>query len=207
MRVRQADPNLRVFYVLLIGVGSLLAHLASEFAAMGSDADSVLFSARHLYLGIAALAGVVVFLVRGRALLHQASSRRDLRRILSNGLAALPFGSHGLRYYALTAGLQLAVGALTQIGEGCPFCSHDVIAGIIGATLTVLLLALVTRVVGSQLPNFVSALADYVPRASGGNNCVFLRRTYVAADADRDVWFPLLFNRPPPHLQSLPASV
>lgn len=206
MQATQANPSLRVFYILLIGVGSLLAHLAAEFAAMGSDADSVLFSSRHLYLGLAALAGIVAFFVRGRALLQQASNRRDLKRMLSNGLDTLPFGARGLRYYALTAGLQLAVGALTQIGEGCPFCSHDVIAGVVGATLTVLLLAVVTRVIGSQLPTLVSVLAGYMPRASGLHDCTFLRRVYVAVDADRDIWFALLFNRPPPRLQSLPAS-
>ena len=206
MRATPADPSLRVFYLLLIGVGTLLAHLAAEFAAMGSDADNVLFSIRHLYLGLAALAGIVIFVVYGRALLHRATSRPDLKRMLSNGLAVLPFGGRGARYYALTAGLQLAIGAVTQVGEGCPFCSHDVIAGILGAMLTVLLLALVTRAVGSHLPRLVSALAGYVPRTSVSPSGTFLRRDCVAAGAGRDVWFPLLFNRPPPSLQSLPAS-
>ena len=206
MRGRQADTRLRVFYLLLIGIGSLLAHLAAEFAAMGSDADSVLFSTRHLYLGLAALAGIVIFAVRGRALLYRATSRRDLKRMLSIGLEALPFGARGARYYALTAGLQLALGALTQIGEGCPFCSHDVIAGIVGALLTVLLLALITRAIGSQLPSLVSALAGYMPRSSGSPSGTFLRRDCVAASTSRGAWFPLLFNRPPPRLQSLRAS-
>jgi hypothetical protein len=206
MRATSADPSLRVFYLLLIGVGSVLAHLAAEFAAMGSDADGVLFSYRHLYLGLAALAGIVLFVVRGQALLHRATSRRDLKRILSMGLEALPFGARGARYYALTAGLQLAVGALTQIGEGCPFCSHDIVAGIVGAMLTVLLLALVTRAIGRQLPTLVSALAGYVPRTPGLQSPTFLRRDCPAANSGRGVWFPLLFNRPPPRLQSILAS-
>jgi len=206
MRATQGYPSLTIFYMLLIGVGSLLAHLAAEFAAMGSDADSVLFSPRHLYLGLAALAGIVIFVACGRALLHRATSKPDLKRMLSNGLEALPFGARGVRYYALTAGLQLAIGALTQIGEGCPFCSHDVIAGILGAMLTVLLLAFVTRGIGRQLPRFVSALAGYVPRAFGSPSGTFLRRVCTTASAGPGVWFPLLFNRPPPRLQSLPAS-
>jgi hypothetical protein len=206
MRATQANPSLRVFYLLLIGVGSLLAHLAAEFAAMGSDADSVLFSTRHLYLGLAVLAGIVVFVSCGRALLHRATSKPDLKRMLINGLEALPFGGRGVRYYALTGALQLAVGALTQIGEGCPFCSHDVIAGIVGATLTVLLLALVTRAIDSQLPRLVSALAGYVPRTFGSPSATFLRRDCATLSTGRGVWFPLLFNRPPPTLQPLRAS-
>jgi hypothetical protein len=206
MRATQADTSLRVFYFLLIGVGSVLAHLAAEFAAMGSDADSVLFSTRHLYPGLASLAGIVIFIVCGRALLHRATSRPDLKRMLSNGLEALPFGGRGARYYALTAGLQLAIGALTQIGEGCPFCSHDVIAGILGAMLTVLLLALVTRAIGSQLPRIVSALAGYAPRTFGSPSALFLCRDCATVSTGRGAWFPLLFNRPPPRLQLLRAS-
>jgi len=206
MRATQAYPSLRIFYLLLIGVGSLLAHLAAEFAAMGSGADSVLFSTRHLYLGLGALAGIVIFIACGRALLRRATSRPDLKRLLSNGLEELPFGGRGVRYYALTAGLQLAIGALTQIGEGCPFCSHDVIAGIVGAMLTVLLLALVTRAIGSQLPRLVSALAGYAPRSFESPSALFLRRDCATVSTGRGAWFPLLFNRPPPRLQSLPAS-
>jgi hypothetical protein len=106
----------------------------------------------------------------------------------------------------LTAGLQLAIGALTQIGEGCPFCSHDVIAGIVGAMLTVLLLALVTRALSRQLPRLVCALAGYMPRTFGSPSAIFLGRDCAAVSTGRGAWFPLLFNRPPPRLQSLPAS-
>jgi hypothetical protein len=173
---------------------------------MGNDANSVVLSARHWYLGLAVLAGICIFVLRGRALLRAATSGRDLKRILSVGLEALPFGGRGARYYALTAGLQLSVGALTQIGEGCPFCSHDVIAGVLGAIVTVLLLALVTRAIGSKLPSLVTALTGYVHRTSSGAAPMFVRSECSPAVAGSDVWFPLLFNRPPPRLQSLPAS-
>jgi hypothetical protein len=172
---------------------------------MGSDANSVVLSARHWYLGLAVLAGICIFVVRGRALLRATTSGRDLKRILSIGLDALPFGARGVRYYALTAGLQLAIGALTQIGEGCPFCSHDVIAGVVGAIITVLFLALVTRAVGSKLPSLVTALTGYSHQSSPAAP-IFVRSECASTVAGSDVWFPLLFNRPPPRLQSLPAS-
>jgi hypothetical protein len=173
---------------------------------MGSDADSVVFSSRHLYLGLAALAGICIFVIRGRALLRRATNGRDLKRMLSVGLDGLPFGARGVHYYALTAGLQLALGALTQIGEGCPFCSHDVIAGVFGAIVTVLFLALVTRAIGSKLPSLVTALTGYVRHTSSSAATMFVRSECSPAVAGADVWFPLLFNRPPPRLQSLPAS-
>ena len=197
---RQA-PDLRVFYLLLVGVGSVLAHLASEFGAMGADAESVVFSPRHWYLGCAAVAGIIIFALQARALLRKASSARDLKRMLRLGLDRLPLGARGARYYALTAALQLALGCLTQIGEGCPFCSHDVIAGLFGALITVVVLAVVTRAVGRRLPSLVCGMADLViaPDPYAGLTLFSTQRRGLARSLD--VWFALLFNRPPPQLQ------
>ncbi|MBV8164264.1 MAG: hypothetical protein JOZ91_08345 [Candidatus Eremiobacteraeota bacterium] len=194
-------PDLRVFYLLLIGVGSLFAHLAAEFGAMGSDAETVLFSPRHWYLGCAALAGIVIFVVQARALLRQATSARDLKRMLRLGLDQLPLRAHGARYYALTAALQLGVGCLTQIGEGCPFCSHDVVAGLLGAIATVVVLALVTRALGRRLPALVCFIADVVIAADRHAASTLVTTEQRGIARSLDVWFPLLFNRPPPKLQ------
>jgi hypothetical protein len=206
MTTTRSIPNLRIFYLLLIGVGSLLAHLATEFAAMGKDADSVLFSPRHWYLGLAVVVGTIAFIVRGRALFSQATGPRDLKRILSIGLDGLPSHAKGARYYALTAGLQLAIGSLTQIGEGCPFCSHDVIAGLFGALVTVLMLALLTRSLRLRLPNLVCAIAGHLTREGAHQTPTFVRPRLGGATASLGVWFPLLFNRPPPQLQPQFAS-
>jgi hypothetical protein len=206
MQVREAVPNLRVFYLLLIGVGSILAHLATEFGAMGSDADAVLFSPRHWYLGCAAVAGIITFFVRGRAVLAQATNVRDLKRLLGLGLDRLPWRAKGTPYFVVTAGLQLGIGSLTQIGEGCPFCSHDVVAGLLGALLTVVLLALLTHVLRLRLPNIVCALVGHLAREAGPPAATFVRPHLGGATASLGVWFPLLFNRPPPHLQYQFAS-
>ncbi|HKW45477.1 MAG TPA: hypothetical protein VJN22_07455, partial [Candidatus Eremiobacteraceae bacterium] len=100
MHSKADAPNLRPFYLLLVGVGCIVAHLASEFAAMGSDAENVVFSARHWYLGLLALAGIVTLVSNAHALLRRSSNGRDLKRILHIGLATLPFGGKGVRYFA-----------------------------------------------------------------------------------------------------------
>ena len=197
----RTTTDLRVFYLLLIGVGSLLAHLAAEFGAMGTGAETVLFSPRHWYLGCAALAGIITFAVQARALLRSAHSGLDLKRMLRLGLDSLPMRGRGWRYYALTGGLQLAVGSLTQIGEGCPFCGHDVLAGVLGALVTVIVLAFVMRAVGRRLPALV-CMTDGAERACERHTGLPpLARELCGLARSIDVWFPLLFNRPPPHLQ------
>jgi hypothetical protein len=205
MRTNSETPNLRPFYLLLVGVGCIVAHLASEFFAMGSDADSILFSARHLYLGVLALAGIATLFICGRALLQRASGARDLKRLLHIGLSTLPFGGKGAAYFALTATLQLGLGLLTQIGEGCPFCGHDVTAGVLGALLTVVLFGFAARAVGRRLPTAVAALVNFLPAAEVLIP-QYLDRVERATIASRSVvWFADLYNRPPP-FQSILAS-
>lgn len=206
MRTNSDTPNLRPFYLLLVGVGCIVAHLASEFAAMGTDAESVLFSAKHLYLGVLALAGIATLIICGRALLLRASGARDLKRLLHNGLATLPFGGKGPAYFGLTATLQLGLGLLTQFGEGCPFCGHDVAAGVLGALLMVVLFGFAARAIGRRLPTAVAALVSLLPAAE---DLIpqFVDRVKRASIASRSVvWFADLYNRPPPLLQSILAS-
>jgi hypothetical protein len=199
MRAVPAQPNLRIFYLLSIAVGAIGAHLAAEFAAMGSEADSVVFSARHWYLGLAVVVGICVFIVSATALLQSCENGRDLKRMLSVGLDSLPFHAKGPRYYILTAGLQLAIGMATQIGEGCPFCGHDVTAGVLGAVATTVLVSLVTRWVGSRLTCLAGLLVRHLRRAPATAPTVLAQ---PARNCSRlDVWFPLMFNRPPPALQ------
>jgi hypothetical protein len=206
MRTNSDTPNLRPFYLLLVGVGCIVAHLASEFAAMGSGAESVLFSTKHIYLGVLALAGVATLFICGRALLRRSSGVRDLKRLLHVGLATLPFGGKGARYFALTAALQLGLGMLTQFGEGCPFCGHDVAAGVLGALLTVVLFGFAARAAGRRLPTAVAALVSFVP-ATEDLISEFIDRVGRATIASRSVvWFAHLYNRPPPIFQSIFAS-
>ena len=206
MHAKAETPNLRPFYLLLVGVGCIVAHLASEFAAMGSDAEDVVLSARHWYLGLLAIAGIVTLVINARALLRRASGGRDLKRLLHIGLATLPYGGKGVRYVALTGTLQLSLGLLTQFGEGCPFCGHDVAAGVIGALLTVVLLGFATRIAARRLPSVVAALVDILPATEDPLSQFVGRIESTAVASSSEVWFAQLYNRPPPLLQPILAS-
>jgi hypothetical protein len=206
MNQQALQPDLRPFYLLLVGVGCIVAHLAAEFAAMGSDAESIVFSARHWYLGLTALTCIVTLAVSGRALYMRSSGGRDLKRLLHLGLDTLPFGGKGIRYYAVTAALQLALGLLTQAGEGCPFCSHDIAAGVLGALLTVVLFGFATHAAARRLPTAVAALVRLLPAPVEAASVFLVRSERTAADARVAVWSPQLYNRPPPQLRFHNAS-
>ena len=171
MRPRASTPHQLVpIYLALVVLGSIVAHLASEFFAMGSDADSVALSPKHLYLGIGGLLAFGVALHQTLALWRRSAGGRDFKRELHLGLETLPFRGRG-PFFALTAGLQLSLGLLTQIGEGCPFCGHDIAAGIIGAALTVVFMGLASWAIGRRLPSIAAAIAAFfvVPYAACRN--------------------------------------
>lgn len=199
MKRRYQQPSLRILYLLLVGLGGVIAHLASEFAAMGAGAEHLVFSARHLYLGLAVLVGTSLLIAQCRAFLLRASSAPDLKRILRAGLRTLPFGGKGVAFYLVTACMQFGVGMSTEFGEGAPIAGHDVAAGILGSLCVVILLALFARALASSLPRIVEAFFQIVP--------VPERTSSRARDLQRTppiarhfIWFTQLFNRPPPSL-------
>jgi hypothetical protein len=198
MRRLKPTPDLRIFYALLVGVGALIAHLASEFAAMGSGADDVLFSPRHAYLGVATIAGIAIFIVRWRAVSRDSTSFRDLKRMLHVGLESLPMRGRGPVFMMLTAALQFGFGMLTEFGEGAPIAGHDVAAGVFGASLVAILIALVVKAAARRLPDIVEAIVRYAPAPSGDRGAIADRRRQDAPVIRRAEWTPQLFNRPPP---------
>jgi len=202
MHSRRERPDLKPFYLLLVGVGGIAAHLASEFAAMGADARAVLFSPRHWYLGIAAVAGIILFVARGRQLVAGSSNGRDLKRMLYLGLESLPLRGRGVAFFALTAALQFAVGMSTEFGEGAPIAGHDVAGGVLGALLVVLVMAFAAKAIARKFPTIVAALV-WMLVASGATatpSTAAVRRS--TPPARMPAWTPSLLNRPPPSLQS-----
>lgn len=195
------DPSLRLLYLACVVLGGVVTHLISEFAAMGSDADRVALSPRHLYLGVAAIVAILIAIRELVVLRSRAKGGRDAKRLAELGLASLPF--NGKRHFwIITACLQLAVGGVTEIGEGCPLCGHDIVAGVGGALLGAIVLALLARALGNRLPSIASALSEFVPLAgrSTARWAAKMRTTPVARA--EFLWFARLLNRPPPVLAS-----
>ncbi|HME80638.1 MAG TPA: hypothetical protein VKF82_01030 [Candidatus Eremiobacteraceae bacterium] len=202
MRARPGDNTTRSLmpvYLCLVGLGSIVAHIASEFFAMGPDADSIALSPKHLYLGIAALVCAIVAVQQAVALWRSSSSGRDLKRQLHVGLESLPFRGRGA-FYAFTAALQFGIGLTTQIGEGCPFCGHDIGAGIAGTILTVFLMALAGRAIGRRLPTIAAAIAAFFVQPSSRPQALIATRNVAVLGLPRFIWFSQLYNRPPPSL-------
>lgn len=191
--------SLMPIYLSIVVLGGIVAHLASEFFAMGAAADAVTLSPKHIYLGIVALLAAGIALQQTLALWRNSRGGRDLKRELHVALETLPFRGRGA-FLILTAGLQLGISMTTEIGEGCPFCGHDVFAGVIGALLTVVLLAFAARAIGRRLPSIASAIsALFIDPARNADALVVSRRA-SAQPAPRIVWFAQLYNRPPPSL-------
>jgi hypothetical protein len=205
MKPAKEPSNLRPAYLLLTGLGAVVAHIVSEFAAMGSQADGLVFSARHLYLGLAAVAGIAMLALQGRALVARASNGRDLKRLLHTGLATLPFGGRGAAFFAVTAFGQFAAGMLTEVGEGNPIAGHSVAAGIFGALCVVMLLALFTKAIAASLPALVEAITQRAPLPASCGAAI-RRAPRTPSCTQRFIWFAQLFNRPPPRSQFATAS-
>ena len=194
--------SLTPVYLAVVVLGSIVAHLASEFFAMGNDAESVALSPKHLYLAIAAFGCAAFALARTRAIVRATVGWRDLKRELHVGLQSLPFGGRGLQFYALTAALQLTFGLATQYGEGCPFCGHDIAAGIAGALLTLVALALVGWIAARRLPSLAAAIEALFVGPQSDQHSVFITLPTTAVAFPHSVWSAQLYNRPPPVLST-----
>lgn len=186
-------------YLSIVVLGSIVAHLASEFFAMGTDADAVALSPKHIYLGVAALVAAAVAAQQALALWRDSRGGRDLKRALHVGLERLPFRGRGA-FLIFTAGLQLGISMTTEIGEGCPFCGHDVTAGVLGALLTVVLLAFAARAIGRRLPSIAAAISALFIDPAERADALVVSCNATAPVVPSIVWYAQLFNRPPPSL-------
>lgn len=166
---------------------------------MGAEADAVVFSPRHLYLALTALVCAGLALREIRLVRAQANGQHDFKRVITLGLQALPL--RGWRFYLATATLQCTVGIASALGEGCFFCGHDVIAALLGAVSSALLLALIARALARRLPSLASAIIQFVQAEIPSSHRAWTRRNSLVGGFERSYWFEALFNRPPPALQ------
>jgi hypothetical protein len=130
------------------------AHLISELAGLGWHDDAALvLSARHGYLAfssLAALAGLLVALL--------ILPRGDGRMRVAALIRALPFGGSGAGFAATAFLAQFGFCTLTQIGEGSPLSSGDVVTGLVAGGLAAALGALVVTLGKRRVLEFALAL-------------------------------------------------
>ncbi len=184
-----------LFFALTAPFG-MVAHLTSELVGLGwhDDAD-VLFSARHGYLAIVALASLTVF-----ALVLRSVPADSRRRRVSEIVEALPFEGQGARAIALSFVLQFGFFAVTQIGEGCPLCGGDVFVGTVAAAAAALVGALIVTYAKRRVLEFAMGLVWYGMQGLWAPSVpVRSPREQHAADAYSARRAPFSFRyRPPP---------
>ena len=173
----------------------IAVHLGAEFAGLGRDADDLAFSPLHGYLFAIGLAAFAVFLRAGGFFTTRAERRRRMALLAH----ALPFGGRGARFIALSAVLQFAFFAVTQLGEGCPLCGGDAAIGVIGAIVASLLGACLLAALRTRIARIVEALCYALERDARSVTVRRVSREAAVSLAKPFERFALaLANRPPP---------
>jgi hypothetical protein len=132
----------------------IVTHLMAELVGLGWRLDtSLVFSGRHAYLGVIAASCVVA------AIGALVSASHEDRRTRATSLgSALPFGGEGAGFTALAFVAQFAFFVVSQLGEGCPVRSGDVVAALLAAVLTALFGALAVAFGKRRALEFVLSL-------------------------------------------------
>jgi hypothetical protein len=155
--MRRKSASLVAFAALsvLCGIG---AHLVAELASLGPTADGhLIFSARHVPLGLLTLAALIALVVAARQChVHACLCGERVCRCAS-------------RLLPLAFVAQSVVCVTTQLGEGTPIEAGDLTVGVLAALLAGGLGALVIvfaqrRLVGALAELFVRLVAQALPR-------------------------------------------
>ncbi len=186
-----------LLYLALSVPFGIAVHLGSEFVQLGRDADDLAFSPLHAYLAVLAIGALGTFLGLG-GFFGPAAERRRRIGLLAG---ALPFRGRGPAFFALSAALQFAFFAITQLGEGCPMCKGDAVVGILAAIVASLvgsfaLIALRKHIV--RVAASASRARERAPRAPTAGRVPRFARRHAASTYS--FFGPTLGNRPPPLL-------
>jgi hypothetical protein len=111
-------------YVLFASLAALCGigvHLIAELAGLGWQGDAALiFSARHIPLGLLALTAAIAL---GSVIRLAPRSGKDA---IAKIVAALPDGGYGPRFVGLAFAAQFLVFGITEGGEGLPVAAGDI---------------------------------------------------------------------------------
>ncbi len=184
-----------LLYLALSVPFGIAVHLGSEFAGLGRDAADMAFSPLHAYLAVIAIAALAAFLVCGGFFAGAAERRRRIGLMAR----ALPFAGNGVRFFALSAGLQFAFFVVTQVGEGCPLCRGDALVGVAAALVASAIGSCVLIALRKRIVRAFTVLGSAVERSPHVISVGLVPRYAVHAVASTYSTFAAtLGNRPPP---------
>lgn len=178
-----ARRALWIYVAATIPLG-IFVHIVGEAAALGKNPAALAAAPLHWYLGIL---GVLALAAACCAVAR--IPRNDRRRQFALLVRALPFGGRGMRFAALSAGLQLAFFLVTECAERCPFGRGDIWLGLLAALLAAFFGAAVIRAVRARIDRIVTVLLD----------------TAVALESAHAVWRAIEFTPCIPYFAYLPS--
>jgi hypothetical protein len=185
---------LLLYLVLSVPFG-IAVHLGSEFVGLGRDADDVVFSSIHAYLGVLAVAATAIFLIVGGFFASAAERRRRIG-LMAN---ALPFKGRGTRFFLFSAALQFGFFAITQIGEGCPMCKGDIVIGTLAAIVASLVGSFALIALRRQIVRIVTEACVARERVASGTSAQRLpRHRDITVASVYSTFAVTLGSRPPP---------
>ena len=184
-----------LLYLALSVPFGIAVHLGSEFAGLGRDADDLAFSPLHAYLAVIAIGALAAFLGCGGFFAGVAERRRRIGLMAR----ALPFGGSGVRFFALSAGLQFAFFVVTQLGEGCPLCKGDALVGVAAALAASAVGSCALMALRKQIVRAFAVLGSAVERVPRDLSVGLMPRFAVHSVITTYSTFAVTFgNRPPP---------
>jgi len=168
-----------------------LVHILAEATALGHGALGMGFVLRHVYLALLVAASLVTF---GRTV-GVGRGRPERRRRVAL-LAALVRGPRGPLTLAALAGAHVAFFALTQLGEGIPLLSGDLVLGLALGLLGSLVAAAIVAALGRALVDATVRHLSWT-RPPVGPALAPVRRVAPPRSAAR-IFTLFVPNRPPP---------
>ena len=199
MRLARRSAAFGVLVALAVPFG-IAVHLFAELVGLGDADGALVFSPRHGYLALLAVAALAVFPIATRCWAPAAERRRRAAMLL----AALPTRGRGWRFFAAMFAAQIVFFYATQFGEGCPLCTGDFAIGIAGAFLGSLVCAAALALFRRPLVAFIATIIAASATARGAKRiacaiCYAPRPRNLATGLAA----PFPPNRPPPRILSI----
>ncbi|MBC5823696.1 MAG: hypothetical protein GIW99_09415 [Candidatus Eremiobacteraeota bacterium] len=195
-------PVRRVLRALLSRYAVVLIY-AAMYGLCAVAIESIMESAEHgrlpgTWASLDAWAFVIGISAAAAIFFVDALPKGDMRRQLE----CLPFGGRGWKFIALSAGAQVGIGLLSQVGASDGDAAGDMAASLIVIVLMALFSWLFVSAVARMIPKLAGAIAPMRLRPLASSRTLPQAASVDLILAGYAVWPPALFNRPPPQLSA-----